>query len=236
MEITARQFGQIEAACSALEEATEKNNTALRLVQVIKDNLVEIAKTRTLTEIIKDGLDDFGKIEPPADIFINITVAEEKNLDSEPLKKVLPELAVETSAAAVSDPAADIRRYGQELIAQGITMKELIKMVMEHFSLTQDAFAHLIKVNQGSLSKYLRNGERKDAVITGVTEFFGEDGGALNDHTRSAETHSPNGARIGSTESGAPEKYPKPRKGGAASNGSDGNFLGNDGAALKEDK
>ena len=25
------------------------------------------------------------------------------------------------------------------------------------------------------------NGERKDAVITGVTEFFGDDGGALND-------------------------------------------------------
>lgn len=67
MEITSRQFGQIEAACFALEEATEKNNTALRLV----------------------------------------------------------------------------------------------------------------KVNQGSLSKYLRNGERKD--VTGVTEFFGENGGALKE-------------------------------------------------------
>ena len=185
MEITSRQFGQIEAACSALEEATEKNNTALRLVKVIKDNLVEIAKTRTLTEIIKDGLDDFGKIEPPADIFINITVAEEKNLDSEPLKKALPELPLVqecsghlTTENTPADPRADIRAYGQELINQGITMKELIKMVMEHFGLTQDAFAHLIKVNQGSLSKYLRNGERKDAVITGITDFFGEDCGA----------------------------------------------------------
>ena len=61
-------------------------------------------------------------------------------------------------------------------------MKELIKMVMEHFALTQDAFAHLIKVNQGSLSKYLRNGERKDAVITGVTEFFGDDGAAIKEN------------------------------------------------------
>ena len=51
MEITSRQFGQIEAACFALEEATEKNNTALRLVSVIKDNLAEIAKTYCPLEI-----------------------------------------------------------------------------------------------------------------------------------------------------------------------------------------
>ena len=51
MEITSRQFGQIEAACFALEEATEKNNTALRLVKVIKDNLAEIAKTAYPLEI-----------------------------------------------------------------------------------------------------------------------------------------------------------------------------------------
>ena len=218
MEITSRQFGQIEAACFALEEATEKNNTALRLVKVIKDNLAEIAKTAYPLELVFE----FDQPELPiveSDQSDLLATAKQREDGSDP-----------------SDKLSEIRLYGQELINQGATMKELIKMVMEHFSLTQDAFAHLIKVNQGSLSKYLRNGERKDAVITGVTEFFGEDGGALNDHTRSAETHSPNGARIGSTESGAPEKYPKPRKGGAASNGSDGNFLGNDGAALKEDK
>ena len=203
MEITSRQFGQIEAACFALEEATEKNNTALRLVKVIKDNLAEIAKTAYPLELVFE----FDQPELPM---------------------------VESDPSDPSDKLSEIRLYGQELINQGATMKELIKMVMEHFSLTQDAFAHLIKVNQGSLSKYLRNGERKDAVITGVTEFFGDDGAVLNDHTRSAETHSPNGARIGSTESGAPEKYPKPRKGGAASNGSDGNFLGNDGGALND--
>ncbi|MBR2911701.1 MAG: hypothetical protein IKC05_08820 [Lentisphaeria bacterium] len=147
MEITSRQFGQIEAACFALEEATEKNNTALRLVKVIKDNLAEIAKTAYPLELVFE----FDQPEPPM-------------VESDP-----------------SDKLSEIRLYGQELINQGATMKELIKMVMEHFSLTQDAFAHLIKVNQGSLSKYLRNGERKDAVITGVTEFFGDDGGALND-------------------------------------------------------
>lgn len=147
MEITSRQFGQIEAACFALEEATEKNNTALRLVKVIKDNLAEIAKTAYPLELVFE----FDQPELPM-------------VESDP-----------------SDKLSEIRLYGQELINQGATMKELIKMVMEHFSLTQDAFAHLIKVNQGSLSKYLRNGERKDAVITGVTEFFGDDGGALND-------------------------------------------------------
>ena len=153
MEITNRQFGQIEAACFALEEATEKNNTALRLVKVITDNLAEIAKTAYPLEIA------FEFEEPEL-----------------PLAQSDP-----SDPSDSSDKLSDIRRYGQEIINQGATMKELIKMVMEHFSLTQDAFAHLIKVNQGSLSKYLRNGERKDAVITGVTEFFGENGGALND-------------------------------------------------------
>ena len=153
MEITSRQFGQIEAACFALEEATEKNNTALRLVKVIKDNLAEIAKTAYPLELVFE----FDQPELPM-------------VESDPSDPSDP-----------SDKLSEIRLYGQELINQGATIKELIKMVIEHFSLTQDAFAHLIKVNQGSLSKYLRNGERKDAVITGVTEFFGDDGGALND-------------------------------------------------------
>ena len=154
MEITNRQFGQIEAACFALEEATEKNNTALRLVKVITDNLAEIAKTAYPLEIAFE----FEEPELPL-------------AQSDPSDPSDP-----------SDKLSDIRRYGQEIINQGATMKELIKMVMEHFALTQDAFAHLIKVNQGSLSKYLRNGERKDSVITGVTEFFGDDGAAIKEN------------------------------------------------------
>ena len=63
MEITSRQFGQIEAACFALEEATEKNNTALRLVKVIKDNLAEIAKTAYAGELTIDL--EFEEIELP---------------------------------------------------------------------------------------------------------------------------------------------------------------------------
>ena len=163
MEITSRQFGQIEAACFALEEATEKNNTALRLVKVIKDNLAEIAKTAYPLELVFE----FDQPELPmveSDLLATAKRSEDGSAPSDP-----------------SDKLSEIRLYGQELINQGATMKELIKMVMEHFSLTQDAFAHLIKVNQGSLSKYLRNGERKDAVITGVTEFFGDDGGALKE-------------------------------------------------------
>ena len=160
MEITNRQFGQIEAACFALEEAAKKNNTALRLVKVITDNLAEIAKTAYPLEIAFE----FEEPELPM-------------VESDPSDL----LATAKHSEDGSDKLSEIRRYGQEIINQGATMKELIKMVMEHFALTQDAFAHLIKVNQGSLSKYLRNGERKDAVITGVTEFFGENGGALND-------------------------------------------------------
>ena len=156
MEITSRQFGQIEAACFALEEATEKNNTALRLVSVIKENLVEIAKTYSPLEIVIEFEEPELPIEHKECTYTDIVEAEKHD----------------------QEQYADIKAYGRELINQGITLKDLVKMVMEHFSLTQDAFAHLIKVNQGSLSKYLRNGERKDAVITGITDFFGEDCGA----------------------------------------------------------
>ena len=166
MEITSRQFGQIEAACFALEEATEKNNTALRLVKVIKDNLAEIAKTAYPLEIAIE----FEEQELPMGLSCPHATGE-------------PGPAGPSAAKTLEGKQVDeIRLYGQELINQGATMKELIKMVMEHFSLTQDAFAHLIKVNQGSLSKYLRNGERKDAVITGVTEFFGDDGAAIKEN------------------------------------------------------
>ena len=164
MEITNRQFGQIEAACFALEEATEKNNTALRLVKVITDNLAEIAKTAYPLEIAIE----FEEQELPMGLAC-------------PHAKGEPGPVGQVGPVEPVGQVEEIRLYGQELINQGATMKELIKMVMEHFSLTQDVFAHLIKVNQGSLSKYLRNGERKDAVITGVTEFFGENGGASND-------------------------------------------------------
>ena len=174
MEITSRQFGQIEAACFALEEATEKNNTALRLVKVITDNLAEIAKTAYPLEIAFE----FEEQELP----MGLACPHAKG-EPGPVGQVGQVGQVGPSAAKALEgkQVDEIRRYGQEIINQGATIKELIKMVIEHFSLTQDAFAHLIKVNQGSLSKYLRNGERKDAVITGVTEFFGENGGALKE-------------------------------------------------------
>ena len=199
MEITSRQFGQIEAACFALEEATEKNNTALRLVKVIKDNLAEIAKTAYPLELVFEfdqpelPMEEVGSVGQVGQELPKGLSCPHAKGEPGPVGQLGPVGPVGPVCAALrrGKPVAakdlegkrpdEIRLYGQELINQGATMKELIKMVMEHFSLTQDAFAHLIKVNQGSLSKYLRNGERKDAVITGVTEFFGDDGGALND-------------------------------------------------------
>ena len=157
MEIINRQFGQIEAACFALEEATEKNNTALRLVQELPKGLA--------CPHAKGEPGPVGQVEPV-----------------EPVCAALRRGKPVAAKALEGKRPDEIRLYGQELINQGATMKELIKMVMEHFSLTQDAFAHLIKVNQGSLSKYLRNGERHDAVITGVTEFFGDDGAAIKEN------------------------------------------------------
>ena len=74
----------------------------------------------------------------------------------------------------------EVREYGQEVMAGGCGLKHLIGLTMEHFGLTQTAFANLIGVNQGSLSHYLNCGERREAVLKAVTEFFGFDGGAGN--------------------------------------------------------
>lgn len=78
------------------------------------------------------------------------------------------------------DEVAQIREYGQEIMAGGCGLKHLITLTMEHFGLTQTAFANLIGVNQGSLSHYLSCGGRREAVLKEVTEFFGFDGGAGN--------------------------------------------------------
>lgn len=156
MEITSRQLGRIEACCFALEEATEKNNVAARLVKILRENLEEITQTAFPGELDHDWDMEF---------------------QSE-LEKISGEQRTAAESGSASATHDEIRAYGQDLVEQGISAKDLIKMVMEYFDLSQTDFAQLIGVNQGSLSKYINKGERRDAVLTGLTEYFGEKGGA----------------------------------------------------------
>ena len=54
MDMTSRQLGRVEACCFALEEATEKNLVAARLVKVIRETLDEITQTAFPGELDHD--------------------------------------------------------------------------------------------------------------------------------------------------------------------------------------
>ena len=95
----------------------------------------------------------------------------------------------------------EVREYGQEIMAGGCGLKHLITLTMEHFGLTQTAFANMIGVNQGNLSHYLRFGLRREGVLKAVTEFFGFDGGAGN--ADSATCRTGRTGRTGRTNAGS---------------------------------
>ena len=97
--------------------------------------------------------------------------AEAEALPEEDLREDLQQQNCEKNPAAV-------RAYGQELLTEGCGMKNLITLTMEHFGMTQTAFANLIGVNQGNLSGYLKHGFRRKCVLKALAEFFGFDGGA----------------------------------------------------------
>lgn len=141
MEIGTRQLERLLTCTILLEEACEKNNVALRAVNLIREVVDEI-------EADAGGWDD---------------------LDEEEIPERRPD---------VKEKSATVRAYGQELLTEGCGMKNLIRLTMEHFGMTQTAFANLIGVNQGNLSGYLKHGFRRKSVLEALAEFFGFDGGA----------------------------------------------------------
>ena len=71
-------------------------------------------------------------------------------------------------------PAA--REYARELLAEDpeIGATTLIRMIMEHFNISQNAMARLLGINQGWLSSYLREGKRGNAVMAALTTLCGD--------------------------------------------------------------
>ena len=137
MEITAREFGRLEACCFALEEMAEKNPVAARLVKIFREVLEDVELTAVP-----------GEAEP------------------------LPDWCGTTPSTSDKSDESDIRAYGQS-IAEGCTPRELLRSVQREFGLSQNAVGRLIGVNTGSLSRFLNKGERRDAVLAGLTAFFG---------------------------------------------------------------
>ena len=143
MEITAREFGRLEACCFALEEMAEKNPVAARLVRLFREVLEDVELTAVP-----------GEIEPPPDWCGTTLTPSDKSDQSDKSDK------------------SDVRSYGQS-IAEGCTPRELVRSVPREFGLSQNAVARLIGVNGGSLSRFLNKGERRDAVLSALAAFFG---------------------------------------------------------------
>ena len=68
------------------------------------------------------------------------------------------------------------REYARELreADPDLGATTLIRMIMEHFNISQNAMARLLGINQGWLSSYLREGKRGNAVMAALTTLCGD--------------------------------------------------------------
>lgn len=81
--------------------------------------------------------------------------------------------------ADVRPAPADVRlarEYARELreADPDLGATTLIRMIMEHFNISQNAMARLLGINQGWLSSYLREGKRGNAVMAALTTLCGD--------------------------------------------------------------
>lgn len=146
MELSARQFGRIEAACAALAKLTEKNEVGTVLVNTIREQLDEAAETAFPGELIIPSLMD--------------------DLEDSDV----------SSGGGTSERTEEIRNYGQEILRQGAGLIPAIRMICEHFGLTQKEFAEMIGTSETTLSMAMTGKGERTTLLCRAAEFFGEDG------------------------------------------------------------
>lgn len=86
----------------------------------------------------------------------------------------------ELSAPDLSDPPdggsdwnAEIRQYGREVIENGAGLIPAIRLICEHFDLTQKEFAGIIGISESAASMTLIDKEKRNEWLCRMTEFFG---------------------------------------------------------------
>ena len=72
-----------------------------------------------------------------------------------------------------SDWNAEIRRYGREVIENGAGLIPAIRLICEHFDLTQKEFAEIIDISESAASMTLIDKEKRNEWLCRMTEFFG---------------------------------------------------------------
>lgn len=156
MEITAVQFGRIEAACAALAKHAEHNEVATVLVNLIRRQLDELKKTAYS-----------GELEPPPDL---------SPADAVPAGTI----RAEEPARHDRGWTEEIRKHGRELLAQGAGIIPAIRMICGRFDLTQAQFAGMLGTSATTLSTALSGGTVRRILLARMAEFFG-DGGLTSD-------------------------------------------------------
>ena len=161
MEITARQFGRLEAVGYAMRKYAEKNDVGTVLVGTLEEVLHEIEAADDLHEL--DGL------------FSPLTDREERGCGADNPPAVPPE---KSEKPANRDDALieDVRAYAAELTEQGAGLVTILRMVKEHFGLTSRRFAAMLHVRNQSLNDALKRGVVSPNLLVRAADFFGEDG------------------------------------------------------------
>ena len=145
MEITAVQFGRIEAACAALAKHAEHNEVVTVLVNLIREQLDEIGRTAYPGELTLPLMDDLPE----------------------------EEVSIPLPREAAPDPA-EIRKYGRGLLARGAGIVPAIRMILEHYGMKQKEFAALIGTSKTTVCTALAGGEIRPVLLCRMTEFFGD--------------------------------------------------------------
>ena len=172
MEITARQFGRLEAVGYALRKYAEHNEVGTTLVNTLEEVLHEIEAADDLHEL--DGfLPPLAAVDEEDQI--PATAANDQAATSE--RRDNPKRHVCRDAGLIED----VRAYAAELTEQGAGLVTILRMVKEHFGLTGSRFAAMLHVRNQSLNDALKRGVVSPNLLARAADFFGEDGGAAED-------------------------------------------------------
>ena len=72
-----------------------------------------------------------------------------------------------------SDWNTEIRRYGREVIENGAGLIPAIRLICEHFGLTQKEFAGIIGTSETTISTAMTGRHERNTLLCRMTEFFG---------------------------------------------------------------
>lgn len=75
----------------------------------------------------------------------------------------------------------DVIAYGREIVEQGAGLVEAVRMIRDHFGLTQGEFAAILGTSQTTVSMAETDTGYRRTLLAKMAELFGTPGGAAKD-------------------------------------------------------